>query len=259
MRSLLRSCNLCFSMYSKLPTFPTRWDPADMRYVLCFFPLVGLIQGALLLLWLTLCRQFGLSSLLQGAALAVLPLVYTGGIHMDGLCDVADALGSHQSRERMLEILKDSRCGAAALMTCGGYIALHTGLGGQLMATETAGYCLLLLPVLSRCLSGLCAATLPNARGGGLLFTFTSAGHTNAVRAVLGLLTGACAAGLLVIDVTAGCWMLACAGAVLVYYVAMSRRKFGGVTGDLAGFFLQLCELGTLAGLCAAQLMGGAL
>lgn len=259
MMALLRSCNLCFSMYCKLPTFRTRWDPADMRYVLCFFPLVGLAEGALLLLWVTLCRQFTLTGLLQGAVLAVLPLLFTGGIHMDGLCDVADALGSHQSRERMLEILKDSRCGAAALMTCGGYIALHTGLGGQLMATETAGYCLLLLPVMSRCLSGLCAATLPNARGDGLLFTFTSAGHTRTVRLVLALLTALCAAGLLAIDITAGAWMLACAGAVLVYYVLMSRRKFGGVTGDLAGFFLQLCELGMLAGLACAQLMGGAL
>ena len=53
--------------------------------------------------------------------------------------------------------------------------------------------------------------------------------------------------------------MLGAAGAVLVYYITMSRRKFGGVTGDLAGFFLQLCELGMLAGLVCAQLMGGAL
>jgi adenosylcobinamide-GDP ribazoletransferase len=105
MRSLLRCCNLCFSMYCKLPTFPTRWDPRDMRYVLCFFPLVGLVQGVFLLLWLTLCRTFSLQPVLQGALLAVLPLLYTGGIHMDGLCDTADALGSHQSRERMLEIL----------------------------------------------------------------------------------------------------------------------------------------------------------
>jgi adenosylcobinamide-GDP ribazoletransferase len=75
MRSLLRCCNLCFSMYCKLPTFPTRWDPRDMRYVLCFFPLVGLVQGLFLLLWLTLCRTFSLQPVLQGALLAVLPLV----------------------------------------------------------------------------------------------------------------------------------------------------------------------------------------
>ena len=257
--SLLRCCNLCFSMYSKLPTFRTRWDPEDMRYVLCFFPLVGLVQGLFLLLWLTLCRGVSLSPVLQGAALAVLPLLYTGGIHMDGLCDTADALGSHQSRERMLEILKDSRCGAAALMTCGGYLALQLGLGAQLAPSREAGLCLLLLPALSRSLSGLCAACLPNARGGGLLFTFTSAQHTVRVRLALGILTGACAAALLAIDPLAGGCMLLCAGAVLIYYISMSRRKFGGVTGDLAGFFLQLCEIAMLAGLCAAQLMGGAL
>lgn len=257
--SLLRCCNLCFSMYSKLPTFRTRWDPEDMRYVLCFFPLVGLVQGLFLLLWLTLCRHFALSPVLQGALLAVLPLVYTGGIHMDGLCDTADALGSHQSRERMLEILKDSRCGAAALMTCGGYLVLHLGLGAQLAPTVRAGLCLALIPVLSRSLSGLCAACLPNARGGGLLFTFTSAQHTLRVRLVLGAAAAACAGCLLALDVTAGVWMLACSGAVLAYYISMSRRKFGGVTGDLAGFFLQLCEIAMLAGLCAAQLMGGAL
>ena len=51
--------------------------------------------------------------------------------------------------------------------------------------------------------------------------------------------------------------MVALAGAALacLYYVTTAKRQFGGVTGDLAGFFLQLCELGMVLGAVAAQRM----
>ena len=70
----------------------------------------------------------GGSGVLFAAAAACLPLLITGGIHMDGFMDTVDALASHQSRERKLEILKDSACGAFAVLYCGVYLLLSFAL-----------------------------------------------------------------------------------------------------------------------------------
>ena len=59
---------------------------------------------------------------------ALLPLLVTGGIHLDGFLDVADARSSHQSRARKLEILKDSHVGAFAVIAMGCYLLLYTAL-----------------------------------------------------------------------------------------------------------------------------------
>ena len=86
------------------------------------------------------------------AAAACLPLLITGGIHMDGFMDTVDALASHQSRERKLEILKDSACGAFAVLYCGVYLLLSFALYYEGYA---AGWIYAFAPafVLSRCLS----------------------------------------------------------------------------------------------------------
>ena len=102
-------------------------------------------------------------------------------------------------------------------------------------AAGRAALVLALGPVLSRSLSGLFAVTLPNARGTGLLATFTEPMDTVRARGILVIWVVVCAA-------TGGAALLG-AGLACLYYRLMSARQFGGVTGDLAGFFLQTCEL----------------
>ena len=63
-------------------------------------------------------------------------------------------------------------------------------------------------------------------------------------RVILGLWCAGAAVAMVLLDPWTGSSALAGAALVSLYYVTMSRRQFGGITGDLAGFFLQLCELG---------------
>ena len=105
-------------------------------------------------------------------------------------------------------------------------------------------------PAFSRSLSGLFAVTLPNARGTGLLATFTGPMDAVKARGVLAAWAVLTGGAMVAADVRTGLAALAGAGLACVYYVVTARRQFGGVTGDLAGFFLQLCELGMV--LCAA-------
>ena len=110
--------------------------------------------------------------------------------------------------------------------------------------------------MLSRGLSAFAALTLPNARGGGLLAAVTGERRRGRWLPLCGALL--CAAGLAVLE-PGYLWIGGAALLALWYYVKTAKREFGGTTGDLAGWFLQLCELACLAGLVLAQSLEGVL
>lgn len=230
-------------MYSSIPVPTLSWEKRDMEYVFCFFPLIGAVCALLMLLWLWLSRFLSLGNILTAAICALLPVLVTGGIHIDGFCDTTDALASRQSRERKLEILKDSTVGAFAVIGCIGYFLLYFALWQQALSDGLSAFIPGVIFILSRALSGLAAVTRKNARGSGLLATFTDAIAGRTVKLVTGVWLVLCAALLLWLDVIIGPAVLAAAGLVYGYYYLMSRRSFGGITGDLAGWFLSVCEL----------------
>lgn len=94
-----------------------------------FFPLVGAVLGALYLLAALACLAlFGLPSYTGKAVLVVLPFLLTGGLHADGFMDTMDGLFSGRSRERMLEIMKDSRTGSFGVAAFAGLLLLNWSL-----------------------------------------------------------------------------------------------------------------------------------
>ena len=248
--TVLRAVGMAFALYSRIPVPPLDWESGARRYTLYAFPLVGLAVGGGLLLWTWLAGALGLGQLLWAAGMTAIPLLITGGIHLDGFCDTCDALSSHQSRERKLEILKDSHTGAFAIICCGLYLLVFFAAWCEAAPAGGAALALALGPAFSRSLSGLFAVTLPNARGTGLLATFTGPMDAVKARGVLAAWAVLTGGAMVAADVRTGLAALAGAGLACVYYVVTARRQFGGVTGDLAGFFLQLCELGMV--LCAA-------
>ena len=251
----MKSVIIAFAMYSKLPMPRVDWEKKALSWALCWFPLVGLFIGAALWLWLALARWLGFGDIFTAAFDLLLPIALSGGIHLDGFCDTCDALSSHQSREKKLEILKDSHTGAFAIICCGLYLLMFFAAWCQVEAAGRTALVLGLGPVLSRSLSGLFAVTLPNARGTGLLATFTGPMDAARARVVLAVWAIAAAAAMVFLSPWTGVGVLAGAAPACVYYVATAKRQFGGVTGDLAGFFLQLCELGMVLGAVVAQRM----
>ncbi len=117
---VIRSLCIAFSTYSRIPVPQVAWTDENRKYSMCFFPLIGAVIGLLLWGWLALCDALGFGALLRGAVGALLPILVTGGIHMDGFMDTSDALASWQSPEKRLEILKDSHVGAFAVLGCAG-------------------------------------------------------------------------------------------------------------------------------------------
>jgi len=246
--TFFKTLAVAFSTYSALPMPQFPWEEQNMRYAICAFPLVGVVCGAALALWSWLCTFLGIGNVLFAAVAACLPLLITGGIHMDGFMDTVDALASRQSRERMLEIMKDSACGAFAAIYCGIYLLLSFGLYHEIGPAAWSGG---LLFVLSRCLSGLCAITMPNARKSGMLQAFTEQVHKKrAITLLLISLILTAAAMVFFVPVSLGLGLL-----TFLWYRRFAMKQFGGVTGDTAGFFLQVCELVMLFGLWLGGLL----
>ncbi len=97
--------------------------------------------------------------------------------------------------------------------------------------------------VLSRALSGLAIVRFKLAKNTGLAATFSDMAVKGRVRFVMYLYILACAAAMLALDPVLGIAGLVGALGTFMYYRYMAYKKFGGITGDLAGFFLQVCEL----------------
>lgn len=254
MKDLLSGLFVAFALYSKLPVPRTEWTKASMRYALAFLPLVGLVVGALELGWLCLAQFLNVTPLLYAVLAAALPVLLTGGIHLDGFTDTCDALASWGEREKRLEILKDPHVGAFGVMYLAVLLLIQCGLYAQFYQAPRLAPVLLLLFPLARCFGGLAIVALPCAKGSGLAHTFAQASHRKAVGALLLLQAAVC---LLAFFLSFPIWAaaaLALALILLPLYRRFCLKVFGGVTGDLAGFcitlgetlLLTLCALGAL-------------
>ncbi len=245
---LLKSFWIALSTYSILPSPQFIWDEDNMKYSICFFPVVGVLCGAALALWYAFCLYFAVGSFLFAAVGSCIGLLLSGGIHMDGFRDTVDALASHRDRERKLEILKDSNCGAFAVMYCMLLMLIAFGFFSAVYEQQRIwAFCPAY--VLSRALSGLCAINLPSARRSGMLGSLTR--NTRRLRGsiALGLWALLAAALILWLDPLAGAVSVAAALLWVLGYRHIVMKQFGGVTGDTAGFFLQIAELLAMAGL----------
>ena len=229
---VLQTIAVAFAMFSAIPVPQFDWNEKNMRYAMCDFPLIGVVIGAA---W-CVCGVLPLPGLAKAAGFALVPVWVTGGIHLDGYADTCDALSSYGDRTKKLEILKDPHCGAFAVIRLCSYFLAYFALCTCVRFTPRAGVLWVLALVLERALSGYAVASFPMAKNTGLAHTFATAADKTVVRRVLAALAAVLCMGMAAL----GGWALVLAAlAVLWRYHAVSRKQFGGITGDLAGWFLQ--------------------
>ena len=239
----LRSIVMAFCMFSRIPMPRIEWKDENMRYLLCAFPLVGAAVGLSIWLWQLVCAWLGIGRLLWAAGVTLLPVAVTGGIHMDGFCDVSDALASHAPLERKREILKDSHTGAFAIIQLGCWLLLYCAAASELPVTGRAAALLALMHIFSRILSGVTSIILPKSGAEGLLMTFTVSADKKTALTVLLIFLPLCAAGLILAGGIPGAGMVLGGLLTALYLKRMSKKEFGGMSGDLSGWFLQTAEL----------------
>lgn len=242
MRKYFTAFQMTQSMFCSLP-FPCReWDENSRPYMLLFLPLIGLEIG---LLWVFLdfvLKYCGISGSVYGALMCAWPYIATGFMHLDGFMDVTDAVCSWRELEQRRMILKDSHVGSFAVVWC---IFLILA-GFSLFASVTADanrWCLLLIPVISRCCSALAIMQLkPMSTSQYAKITVYPGGH----KFFLALLLGVCVlTGFAVLGKYGFAFLAGLAG----YGVALkkSHDSLQGMNGDISGFCLCISELCAVA------------
>lgn len=251
----LKSFFIAFSLYSSIPVPQFPWEEEDMRYVLCFFPWVGAVIGALLYGWGMLTQAYSIGTLCYSLIGTAIPLIMTGGFHMDGFMDTMDAFHSYQPRERKLEILKDSHIGAFSVIMLGLYALLYIGALSEItdlkaLVVVGAGF------FLTRVLSGLAVVTFPSAKKEGLLYMFASSSQKKIVISALILQGIGCVAFMLWQSFFYGIMAVSAAFTAFAYYYYRTRKELGGITGDTAGYFVVLCEGCMMIAVAVLQIVG---
>ena len=227
------------SLPVRLPGMP---QPQELGRSLLFYPLVGVLFGAVL--WGVNGVLAGAPAMLHAALLLTVWVLLSGGLHLDGLADSADAwLGGFGDRERTLTIMKDPRSGPIAVVTL--VLVLLLKFCALLALLEQHnGAVLLIVPLIGR--SALLAVflTTPYVRAGGLGQALADHLPRQAGWWVSGLSALSC----VLLAGSAGLWALVLAVVGFVWLRRLMMRRLGGTTGDTAGALLELLEVLVLVG-----------
>lgn len=253
--SFFKSIILSFSTFSAIPMPRIEWNSKNMRYMMCAFPLVGALIALFCAAFVIFAQYLtgihkNLSPTLLALIFTLIPVFISGGIHLDGFMDTCDALASHASREKKLEILKDSHSGAFAILGCVLYFLSYFVLSLEVFRRPL--HLINLLPLfsifmISRILSAFAVSTFPIAKDSGLVHTFASATIKNFTALW-------CSFWLILISMLLiyffnflGIALVATSLSIFCLYFLVAVRNFGGITGDTAGWFVQICEISALA------------
>ena len=154
-------CSIClaFTCFSRIPVPQVEWNAQNMRFMMAGFPLIGVFIGLFVWLWSLLSGAASFGPLLTGAGLVLIPAAVSGAIHLDGLCDVIDALSSHAKPERKREILKDPHVGAFAPICIACYLILYVAVASEFALSLNAVLVFAATFVISRCVSSFCVVS----------------------------------------------------------------------------------------------------
>jgi adenosylcobinamide-GDP ribazoletransferase len=228
------------SLPIRLPGMP---QPQELGRSLLFYPLVGLLFGGLL--WALNSVLDGTPPMLHGALLLSAWVLLSGGLHLDGLADSADAwLGGFGDRERTLTIMKDPRSGPIAVVTL--VLVLLLKFAALLALIEQQhSVALILAPLIGRSAMLGLFLTTPYVRAGGLGQALADHLPRVAGRQVLLLSAVVC----VLIGGFSGVFAVGLAVLGFFWLRQVMVRRLGGTTGDTAGAMLELLEVAVLVGL----------
>jgi len=217
----------------------------DLSGLAKYLPAAGVLIGLALCLALRLLNFCHAPDVLSGIILAITWLSLTGGLHFDGLMDTADGIFSHQSVERMLEIMRDSRVGNYGVMVGMSTLLLKAACLSCL-SPQTLITVLLLCPIWARWSEAFAIGKFPYLResGMGKVWHDTMTYPEDLLKgALIPLGTTISAAVFRPIEAITISLATVFAGYLTALMLA---RKFGGHTGDTYGAVVELSELGGL-------------
>lgn len=225
---------LMLQFLTKLPLpFNIEADEEDFSKGVIYFPLVGLIIG--LLLAGTYVGVLSISnSMIASVFVVAFEVFLTGGLHLDGLADTFDGLYSYRDKERMLEIMKDSRVGT------NGVLILVLGIVAKLVliySLDAPIEVLIVMPVVSRLMVVMMSRFSKYARENGMGGFFI--GKTTTLQLIIATIMTIAVhlirPELLIVSVIVTVLAL-----IYRYHV---YTKIDGITGDVLGAIVEMSEV----------------
>ena len=247
MRTFFESIAVTLAMYTKLPVPNIIWNDKNMRYSFLIFPFVGLIIAGIIYALIYCFYIFGLSPVFFSAIAVAVSVIITGGLHLDGFCDTSDALSSNRDREEKLRILKDPNVGAFAVIYTVIVLLLQFGAWVQIFSLPQYWLQALIGFIISRILISIAVVSFPCARNSGLASVFAGYASKVLVRNILLTYMIISFLGLVYLQPISGMFIIAYVLVSFLWFYSMVKKQFGGITGDLAGFYLVVCETGILS------------
>lgn len=236
MKNALLGLVLALQFLTRIPiTFDCPWTPDTRRWAVRGYPLVGLLIGGVLAL-MALCMQNVPTPITALAVLSVW-VALSGGLHLDGVMDIADAVGSNQPLARRWEIMKDPKIGSFGILALLFLLAWKGILLWALLSYQAPLWWLVVVPALGR-LAGVALLVLtPCAQQKGLAWSWQQSlsGQDVALSLVPLALIALLAPKLVLV------------GLAIIVFVAVMRwlmmRLFNGINGDMIGATIEGGEL----------------
>lgn len=239
---ILAALVIAFSFFTIIPMPIIEWSKRRMKIVPLMMPVIGLIAGLISYVIYIFLLKFNFTPFFKAVIMCLYYVIFTGGLHIDGLSDAADAYFSRRDKAKKLEIMEDSNVGAFAVITLILFFITKVAVFNEMFSQGIKNSLILIfIPVISRLLQSSMIYLFKPAKPDGLarmygdldrryslihLFLFVI------ITVVLYVLIGVQALMLIVVAL-----------AFYAIFYFSSRKQFGGITGDLLGAFLEISEL----------------
>lgn len=246
---------LLMSFMTRLYVPKVEYDELKLGKSMKYFPIVGFIIGILLYFTASLFLKFTYSLNLTIIFVILLEIVLTGGIHLDGLADTFDGIFSYRSKQKMLEIMKDSRIGTNGVLALIMYFLLKFVLLqtiAQNLGMDYFLYVVFSYPIIARLCSVVSCASAPYARASGMAKSFIENTNFFSLIVAFFLTLVLTQIPLLLANISLDLYFHIFVSMLIIFLIMISisylfsklmTKKIGGITGDTLGALLELSQL----------------
>jgi adenosylcobinamide-GDP ribazoletransferase len=218
-----------------------QFEPFHFASALRWFPIAGILIGTLQWICAKTGYFFGVSAQLTAIVTVAAGYIITGGLHLDGLADVADGFGAGRDRHSVLRIMKDDRLGVFAVGAIVFAIVARIAVSYELIRENNLEP-VILAPIISRALLPITMTLLPYARNQGTGFAFSKGKILS--HALPAFITGLFFATA--INRQGAAYSLLAAAILSILFSAYVFYRIRGYTGDTLGCQIEISEIGIL-------------
>lgn len=244
---ILESIVVAFQFLTRLYLpINVEWDTANLRRSLMWFGLVGAFIGVILAGAMTLFNRLDLIPAVSAIIILLIWIFITGGMHIDGISDMADGFFSMRDKEKTLEIMKDSHIGAFGVITIVFLLLIKFEMLKEFIIIEKNVCLLILPPTIARIAAGLVLSFYETTKKSGLGYTF----HSSDPRIfwAIGFVVTLIISSILNIKSLIFIGIAILASNLMALW---AKKKIGGLNGDIYGAIVETVEVIGMVFICA--------